>query len=105
EPVQPSAPPGNLRCRVWCVRTGVDTVYKNLCATWFKQKAAGKIKSSNLQLHPPRFRADNIFKNKCGNLKYPLLFSAVRKAGRYEVLAYNPAVLKKGLCKVVKATK
>lgn len=86
------------RCRVWCVRPRQDNVFRDMCDKWYKQRANGQIKSTNFQLHPPRFRDDDIFRNKCGNLSYPLLFSAVRKDGGFKTITYNPSVLENGEC-------
>jgi MamI restriction endonuclease len=89
---------GHPRCRVWCVRPRQDKVFRAMCAKWYEQRAAGQIKSTNFQLHPPRFRDENVFTNKCGNLSYPLLFAAVRKENCFEKTHYEPSVLENGEC-------
>ncbi|HVA51642.1 MAG TPA: MamI family restriction endonuclease [Pirellulales bacterium] len=86
------------RCRIWCVRPRQDRVFRKMCAKWYRQRATGEIKSTNFQLHPPRFRDDDIFRNKCGNLAYPLLFTAIRKENGFECLRYDPAALEQGKC-------
>lgn len=96
---------GKPRCRIWCVRAQHDNAFRSICKEWYRQKTAGKIKSGNFQLHPPRFRDDNIFDNKCGSLEYPLLFSAVRKANGFEKLHYDSGVLQHGECKKAKSKK
>lgn len=89
---------GHPRCRVWCVRPGQDDVFRAMCQQWYNQRAGGKIESTNFQSHPPRFRDDDIFKNKCGNLSYPLLFAAVRKEKGFEMTHYDPNILKTDEC-------
>ena len=59
------------RCRIWCVRTRNDKVFRGMAARWYEQRKNGTIISTNFQLHPPRFRDDDIFRNTCGNLAYP----------------------------------
>ena len=49
----------------------------------------------------PRFRNDNTFRNKCGNLSYPLLFAAVRKESGFETTHYDINVLESGECTAV----
>ena len=73
---------GHPRCRIWCVRPGRDKVFRAMCKKWYDGKVAGTIKSDNFQLHPPRYRDENVFRNECGNLSYPLLFCAIRKDKR-----------------------
>jgi hypothetical protein len=86
------------RCRGWCVRANKDKVFRRMCAEWYSQRASGQIKSDNFQLHPPRFRDDNVFRNKCGNLSYPLLFSAMRSGERFSCVHYDKDVLVSGAC-------
>lgn len=86
------------RCRVWCVRAKADRVYRKMCAAWYANKVKGKIKSTNFQLHPPRNIDTDVFRNKCGNLIYPLLFSAVYDGKNFQSVSYDPSVLKAGLC-------
>jgi hypothetical protein len=87
------------RCRVWCVRPRQDKVFRAMCAKWYEQRATGRIRSTNFQLHPPRCRDENVFRNKCGNLSYPLLFAAIRKEGGFETIHYDSSILENGECK------
>jgi hypothetical protein len=89
---------GHPRCRVWCVRPREDKVFRAMCAKWYEQRTTGHIKSTNFQLHPPRFQDENVFRNKCGNLSYPLLFAAIRKERGFETIHYDPSVLENGEC-------
>jgi hypothetical protein len=89
---------GLPRCRVWCVRPSQDEVFREMCGKWYAQRATGEIKSTNFQLHPPRFRDDNIFRNRCGNLSYPLFFAAVHKENGFETTHYEQDILKSGKC-------
>ena len=98
---------GVERCRIWVVRTQRDRPFREICADWYARKAKKdkdprKIKSNNFQLHPPRGRNDNILRNTCGNLAYPLYFHAERGANTgYKVKRYNPRALKRGTCRKV----
>jgi hypothetical protein len=65
---------------------------------WFQQRDRGEIVSNNFQLHPPRGLDTNIFRNRCGNLGYPLYFAAERGPDGWKVTAYNESVLTTGLC-------
>jgi hypothetical protein len=87
------------RCRVWVVRSNSDPVFRSICAKWYDNVKTGEIKSSNFQLHPPRNRDDNIVRNTCGNLSFPLYFAAVRSGHYFVTTHYDPAVLKTGTCK------
>ena len=87
------------RCRIWCVRPKSDKAFREMCRKWYAQRATGEIKSTNFQLHPPRYRDDNIIRNTCGNLSYPLLFCAIRKEKGFECVHYDADVLTKGECK------
>jgi hypothetical protein len=89
------------RCRIWCVRPGQDPVFRAMCQRWYEQRASGAIRSTNFQLHPPRFQDHNIIRNTCGNLEYPLLFCAIQNNGKFEQMYYDPSVLTSGLCKAV----
>jgi len=91
-------PTGVHRCRIWCVRPQHDKFFRKVCKTWYQQAEAGEITSSNFQLHPPRGKDNNIIRNKCGNLSYPLLLCAERAEDTYEVKTYHPYVLKTGAC-------
>jgi len=86
------------RCRVWVVRPGKDSAFRSMCETWYKQRDEGMIRSDNFQLHPPRNANSNVFRNRCGNLVYPLLFCAEFVGNAYRVVEYNPEVLKAGKC-------
>lgn len=88
------------RCRVWCVRPGKDKVFRSMAAKWYDLRQKGEIKSNNFQLHPPRYKNTNIFRNECGNLSYPLLFSAVWEEDKKEFAleSYEPGVLVNGKC-------
>jgi hypothetical protein len=88
------------RCRVWVVRPQTDEEFRCLCTSWYKN---GKIKSTNLQLHPPRNKDTNEFTNKCGNLTYPLFFCAERDEDGFKVLTHDPGTLKSGKCAKVEA--
>jgi hypothetical protein len=90
---------GHPRCRIWCVRPGRDKVFRAMCKKWYDGKVAGTIKSDNLQLHPPRCRDENVFRNECGNLSYPLMFCAIRKDKAFECVHHDADVLTKGACK------
>ena len=93
---------GFARCRIWCVRTQVDMVFRSMCEQWYEQRRIGIIRSTNFQLHPPRGRDENIIKNKCGNLEYPLLFAVVMNINNeYEVTTCNPNVLTSGQCRAI----
>lgn len=86
------------RCRVWAVRSQKDLSFRKLCATWYAKWQANEV-SSNFQLHPPSGSDSNVFRNTCGNLKYPLLFSAVApNRGTYKQLSHDPLVLISGTC-------
>jgi hypothetical protein len=87
------------RCRIWRVRPRQDRVFREMCSTWYAQRASGKIKSTNFQLHPPRYRDENTIRNACGNLSYPLLFGAIRKETGFECVHYDPSVLDGGECR------
>lgn len=91
------------RCRVWCVRPSKDDVFRGMVAKWYLQRSEGKISSNNFQLHPPRFKNSDVFRNECGNLSYPLLFSAVWDAtnSEFKVESYKPSVLVDGKCAAV----
>lgn len=85
------------RCRIWCVRSAADPIYRQLCANWY----GGSRRSGNLQLHPPINSSSNIVRNTCGNLEVPLLYCAVRRAEHFEEVVYDPSVMASGLCQLV----
>lgn len=68
------------RCRIWTVRTKEDHAFRAVCNKWYDRRARGEVVSTNFQLHPPRGLDTNAFRNNCGVLDYPLLFSAERPA-------------------------
>jgi hypothetical protein len=86
------------RCRVWVVRPRDDAEFRTICGNWYQQRASGQIRSDNFQLHPPRNTDSDVFRNRCGNLQYPLLFAAEWTETGYRVVTYNPTVLKNGKC-------
>jgi hypothetical protein len=88
------------RCRVWCVRSNSDPVFRRVCAKWYRQFAADEV-SNNFQLHPPRNQNHNVIRNTCGNMEFPLLFSAVMKGSRFQMQEYHPSVLRNGRCRLV----
>lgn len=88
------------RCRIRCVRTREDQVFRAVCSKWYEQYAAGEV-SNNFQLQPPRNQDHNIIRNTCGNMQIPLLFCAVRKADRFEWAHCDPDVLTDGQCQLV----
>jgi MamI-like restriction endonuclease len=89
------------RCRVWVVQTQNDPVFRKMARTWYKKRRSGEIISNNFQLHPPRNKNSNVFRNTCGNLEYPLLFEARRRATGFESTFYKATVLASGLCKEI----
>ena len=90
----------DFRCRVWCVRTQYDVEFRKICEAWYGKRASGEIRSENFQLHPPVKQDYNLMKNNCGNLHFPLLFSAIRsKIGGYKLIRYNSESLESGECK------
>ncbi len=94
----PGSAPRCARCRVWVIRPTKDPVFRKMCERWYKQRDAGTIKSDNFQLHPPRNEDSNVFRNTCGNLAYPLLFSAVAREKGYNAETFAPDVLSTGIC-------
>jgi hypothetical protein len=86
------------RCRVWAVQTQTDPVFRKMASSWYEKRRSGEIISDNFQLHPPRNKNSNVFRNKCGNLEYPLLFEARRRPSGFQCAAYNPDNLLSGLC-------
>lgn len=89
------------RCRVWCVRPQEDRVFRRMCQNWYDKFATGEIRSTNFQLHPPRGKNTNEFRNRCGNLLYPLLLCAEHRDG-FDAIEYEPSVLKTGQCQLSK---
>ncbi len=89
------------RCRIWCVRTQHDPVFRGVAAEWYRQRADGFIRSANFQLHPPRNLDTNVVRNTCGNMAFPLLFCAHRIKKHFEMISYDPNVLSKGKCELI----
>ena len=90
---------GTKRCRIWVVRPQDDQTFRAVCEEWYSKRANGEIKSNNFQLHPPRGKDTNIITNKCGNLYYPLYFSAERtRRSEYELLHFEPQARIVGEC-------
>jgi len=90
------------RCRVWVVRASQDAAFRAMCGAWYDKRTAGTIKSNNFQLHPPRGLDTDIFRNNCGNLSYPLFFSAERpETGTYnnDTVRFDPSAPLAGTCK------
>lgn len=94
-----TSPRNNARCRIWVVRPRHDRSFRAMCKAWYEKRHAGEIKSDNFQLHPPRGNDTDVLRNSCGNLLYPLLFSAEGgTSGKYKLVHYNPATLEAGAC-------
>lgn len=88
------------RCRVWCVRTQVDPVFRAVGTKWYDKRRTGEIKSTNFQLHPPIGTNSNVVRNTCGNMELPLLWCAVHDGTSYKTTHYDPTVMKTGRCKL-----
>ncbi len=88
------------RCRVWGVNIKIDNIFRSIVDKWYKQREEGIIKSANFQLHPPRNKDENIFRNNCGNLEYPLLFDASYENKSYIIKIKNLDLIKTAKCKV-----
>ena len=86
------------RCRVWVVRPPDDPAFRGMATAWYGAKERGVITSNNFQLHPPRNLDTNVFRNTCGNLRYPLLFCAVRGTDGYQIRHFDESVLQDGQC-------
>ena len=80
----------SARCRIWVVRTQIDREFRAMCENWYQQRDEGKIISNNFQLHPPRGLDTNVIRNSCGNLEYPLYFSAEVQDGRFVLIDFKP---------------
>ena len=91
------------RCRIWCVNPSKDALFKEVVDRWYQKRETGEIKSSNFQLHPPRNKEGNIFKNTCGNLNYPLMMEAIfnLKEVSYELTFLDRNIPNEGLCNSV----
>lgn len=86
------------RCRIWCVSPPKDKLFRKMCQSWYDKLGSGEITSNNFQLHPPRGKDSNVFRNTCGNLIYPLFFSAEWVNDTYQITHYDPNIQKKGKC-------
>jgi len=71
-----------------------------MCKKWYGEVAAGKIISTNFQLHPPRGKNSNEIRNTCGNLLYPLLLCAEYINDGYKCIEHKPEVMKTGKCEI-----
>ena len=88
----------HARCRVWCVRPPEDKAFRTMAAEWYRRRNDGTIKSDNFQLHPPRNKDNNVFRNECGNLSYPLVLSVVWNGKAYDEQTYKPQTIDSGVC-------
>ena len=86
------------RCRIWVVRPQEDNIFREICQQWYIKRENGDIKSDNFQLHPPRNKNNNIINNTCGNLIYPLLFSAEWIDTEYQLIFFDEDILENGCC-------
>lgn len=91
------------RCRIWCVSPSKDILFKEIAIKWYSQVNSGEIKSTNFQLHPPRNIDNNIFKNNCGTLNYPLMMEAIfdKKINSYKIIEIDLEIPIKGRCSKV----
>ena len=89
------------RARVWVVRPQKDKLFREVAQKWYDLLDSGTIKSTNFQLHPPVNKNSDVFTNLCGNLQYPLLFSAEWDGEEYISTYYNPEILISGECSYV----
>ncbi len=89
---------GAERCRVWVVRPQDDQEFREVCRSWYSKRKSGEIVSNNFQLHPPRNKDSNVFRNTCGNLEYPLLFEAVRVKDNFVATVFAPEMMDAGKC-------
>lgn len=88
-----------VRCRIWVVRPRGDAVFRKMCSSWYEKRASRDIVSDNFQLHPPRGLDVDVFRNTCGNLKYPLYFCAeCVPSGEYALLRFDPQARIEGAC-------
>lgn len=86
------------RCRVWCVRPQHDKEFRRVVSAWYEGRAAGDIRSTNFQLHPPRNEDSDVIRSSFGNLSYPLLFLAERQDDSWKVTHFDEKVLTSGQC-------
>lgn len=94
---------GQQRVRIWTVQCQTDTEFINMCETWYYKLSIGEIRSTKFQLHLPRNKNNNIIRNTCGNLEYPLILEAVWNIQQksYDVKTFEPELLTTGFCKKV----
>ncbi len=86
------------RCRIWAVRTQHDQLFREMVSRWYALRDSGDIKSTNFQLHPPRNLDTNVIRNTCGNLIYPLFFSAEWAGDSFDIVTLDESVLESGEC-------
>jgi hypothetical protein len=86
------------RCRIWCVCPPEDKLFRDMCKNWYDKLDSGEIISNNFQLHPPRGRNSDVFRNTCGNLIYPLFFSAEWIYDKYHLTHFDQNIQIKGRC-------
>lgn len=92
---------GLERTRIWAVNTQSDPVFRAICEEWYRLRREGKIKSNNFQLHPPRNMNSNVFRNQCGNLKYPLVLDARWNGKTYKIIHFEEKSIMNGRCSKV----
>ncbi len=93
------SPRKNPRCRVWVVQPQSDARFRKVCETWYALRDDGQIKSNNFQLHPPRGKDENVIRNTCGNLTYPLYFCAERDSPQgFRLISFNTMARGSGSC-------
>lgn len=95
-------PAGIPRCRIWVVSPPRDREFRRTVSSWYEQRDNGSIKSANFQLHPPRNRDDNVIRNSCGNLEYPLFFLAERGGSGFSAVEFDGAAPAEGECRRVR---
>lgn len=88
------------RCRVWVVNTQQDAEFRAMASRWYALRNSGEIKSDNFQLHPPRNKDINIFRNNCGVLEYPLMLEARLANGRFNLTSYDAGAMSTTRCKI-----
>lgn len=90
---------GTHRCRIWVVNCQSDAIFRAMALDWFQRRDRGEIRSDNFQLHPPRGRDSNEIRNTCGNLQYPLMFSAERDdSGNFALVDHDASAPANGRC-------
>lgn len=86
------------RTRIWAVNTQTDPLFRGVCELWYQKRQNGEITSTNFQLHPPRNKNSNIFRNTCGNLSYPLVMDARWNGKTYEISYFDEDAIENGQC-------